>query len=127
MPVVIALLNSYAGLSCCAMGFAMDNKLLIIAGALDGSSGFILSIIMCKAMNRSFTNVLFGGFGQLQVKAGQVEQKTVRSATAEEAASILEAARLVLVVPGYGLAVAQAQHKMRETLRISRTEQLPQR
>jgi NAD(P) transhydrogenase subunit beta len=114
MPTVIALLNSYAGLSCCAMGFAMDNKLLIIAGALDGSSGFILSIIMCKAMNRSFTNVLFGGFGQLQVKAGHVEQKSVRSATAEEAASILEASRLVLVVPGYGLAVAQAQHKMRE-------------
>lgn len=114
MPTVIALLNSYAGLSCCAMGFAMDNKLLIIAGALDGSSGFILSIIMCKAMNRSFTNVLFGGFGQLQVKAGHAEQKSVRSATAEEAASILEASRLVLVVPGYGLAVAQAQHKMRE-------------
>ena len=114
MPTVIALLNSYAGLSACAMGFAMDNKLLIIAGALDGSSGFILSIIMCRAMNRSFTNVLFGGFGQLRVKAGHAEQKPVRSATAEEAASILEAARLVLVVPGYGLAVAQAQHKLRE-------------
>ncbi len=114
MPTVIALLNSYAGLSACAMGFAMDNKLLIIAGALDGSSGFILSIIMCKAMNRSFTNVLFGGFGQLQVKAGHAEQKPVRSASAEEAAAILEASRLVLVVPGYGLAVAQAQHKMRE-------------
>jgi len=96
------------------MGFAMDNKLLIIAGALDGSSGFILSIIMCRAMNRSFTNVLFGGFGQLRIKAGHAEQKPVRSATAEEAASILEAARLVLVVPGYGLAVAQAQHKLRE-------------
>jgi len=114
MPTVIALLNSYAGLSACAMGFAMDNKLLIIAGALDGSSGFILSIIMCKAMNRSFTNVLFGGFGQLRVQAGHADQKPVRSATAEEAAAILEAARLVLVVPGYGLAVAQAQHKLRE-------------
>jgi H+-translocating NAD(P) transhydrogenase subunit beta len=114
MPTVIALLNSYAGLSACAMGFAMDNKLLIIAGALDGSSGLILSIIMCKAMNRSFTNVLFGGFGQLQVKAGHGEQKPVRSATPEEAAAILESSRLVLVVPGYGLAVAQAQHKMRE-------------
>jgi NAD(P) transhydrogenase subunit beta len=114
MPTVIALLNSYAGLSACAMGFAMDNKLLIIAGALDGSSGLILSIIMCKAMNRSFSNVLFGGFGQLQVKAGHAEQKPVRSATAEEAAAILESSRLVLVVPGYGLAVAQAQHKLRE-------------
>jgi H+-translocating NAD(P) transhydrogenase subunit beta len=114
MPTVIALLNSYAGLSACAMGFAMDNKLLIIAGALDGSSGFILSIIMCRAMNRSFTNVLFGAFGQLQVKVGHGEQKPVRSATAEEAASILESSRLVLVVPGYGLAVAQAQHKLRE-------------
>ncbi|MCE5307987.1 MAG: NAD(P)(+) transhydrogenase (Re/Si-specific) subunit beta [Acidobacteriales bacterium] len=114
MPTVIALLNSYAGLSACAMGFAMGNQLLIIAGALDGSSGFILSIIMCRAMNRSFTNVLFGGFGQLKVKVGHAEQKPVRSANAEEAASILEAARLVLVVPGYGLAVAQAQHKLRE-------------
>ncbi len=114
MPTVIALLNSYAGLSACAMGFAMNNKLLIVAGALDGSSGFILSIIMCKAMNRSFANVLFGGFGQLQVKAGHAEQKPIHSATPEEAAAILESSRLVLVVPGYGLAVAQAQHKLRE-------------
>ena len=114
MPTVIALLNSYAGLSACAMGFALNNKLLIIAGALDGSSGLILSIIMCRAMNRSFTNVLFGAFGQLQVKAGHVEQRPVRSASEEEAASILDSARLVIVVPGYGLAVAQAQHKLRE-------------
>ncbi|HYW46124.1 MAG TPA: NAD(P)(+) transhydrogenase (Re/Si-specific) subunit beta [Bryobacteraceae bacterium] len=114
MPTVIALLNSYAGLSACAMGFALDNKLLVIAGALDGSSGLILSIIMCKAMNRSFTNVLFGAFGQLQVSKHAVDQRPVRSASPEEAASILEAASTVIVVPGYGLAVAQAQHKIRE-------------
>ena len=114
MPTVIALLNSYAGLSACAMGFALDNKLLIIAGALDGSSGLILSIIMCKAMNRSFTNVLFGAFGQIQATAAKTEKRPVRSASAEEAASILEAAGSVIIVPGYGLAVAQAQHKIRE-------------
>ncbi|MCX6623804.1 MAG: NAD(P)(+) transhydrogenase (Re/Si-specific) subunit beta, partial [Acidobacteria bacterium] len=115
MPTVIALLNSYAGLSACAMGFAMDNKLLVIAGALDGSSGLILSIIMCRAMNRSFTNVLFGAFGQIQeAAAGKTEARPVRTASAEEAAAILDSARLVLVVPGYGLAVAQAQHKLRE-------------
>jgi len=114
MPTVIALLNSYAGLSACAMGFALDNHLLVIAGALDGSSGLILSIIMCKAMNRSFTNVLFGAFGQVQAAALAHEQRHYRSASAEEAASILEAASSVIVVPGYGLAVAQAQHKIRE-------------
>ena len=113
MPTVIALLNSYAGLSACAMGFALDNRLLIIAGALDGSSGLILSIIMCKAMNRSFTNVLFGAFGQVQTK-WQAEQRPVRSASPEEAAGILESAGSVIIVPGYGLAVAQAQHKIRE-------------
>jgi H+-translocating NAD(P) transhydrogenase subunit beta len=97
------------------MGFVLNSKLLIIAGALDGSSGFILSVIMSKAMNRSFTNVLFGAFGQEQIaaKAGE-EAKPVRSATAEEAASILTAANKVVVVPGYGMAVAQAQHKVRE-------------
>jgi len=114
MPTVIALLNSYAGLSASAMGFALDNKLLIIAGALDGSSGLILSIIMCRAMNRSFTNVLFGAFGQLQTTAAAAEQKPYRSASPEEAASILEAARSVVVIPGYGMAVAQAQHKLRD-------------
>jgi NAD(P) transhydrogenase subunit beta len=97
------------------MGFVLDSKLLIIAGALDGSSGFILSVIMSKAMNRSFTNVIFGAFGQVQTStsAGQ-ETKNVRSATAEEAASILSAANQVVIVPGYGMAVAQAQHKVRE-------------
>ena len=115
MPTVISLLNSYAGLSAAAMGFVLNSKLLIIAGALDGSSGFILSVIMSKAMNRSFTNVLFGGFGQIQTAAaGGEEAKPVRSATAEEAAAILAAANKVVVVPGYGMAVAQAQHKVRE-------------
>jgi proton-translocating NAD(P)+ transhydrogenase subunit beta len=115
MPTVISLLNSYAGLSAAAMGFVLNSKLLIIAGALDGSSGLILSIIMSKAMNRSFTNVLFGAFGQVQTAAaGGQEAKSVRSATAEEAAAILSAANKVVVVPGYGMAVAQAQHKVRE-------------
>lgn len=114
MPTVIALLNSYAGLAAAAMGFVLDNKLLIIAGTLDGSSGFILSIIMCRAMNRSFTNVLFGAFGQVQTVVAHAEQRPVRSVTPEDAASILDMARLVIVVPGYGMAVAQAQHKLRE-------------
>ena len=115
MPTVISLLNSYAGLSAAAMGFVLNSKLLIIAGALDGSSGLILSVIMSKAMNRSFTNVLFGAFGQVQASAGAgQEAKPVRSATAEEAAAILAAANKVVIVPGYGIAVAQAQHKVRE-------------
>jgi NAD(P) transhydrogenase subunit beta len=115
MPTVISLLNSYAGLSASMMGFVLDNKLLIIAGALDGSSGFILSIIMCRAMNRSFTNVLFGAFGQVSTKAiAGAEERTVRSALPEEAAQILANAQSVVIVPGYGMAVAQAQHKVRE-------------
>ncbi len=114
MPTVIALLNSYAGLSAVAMGFVLNNKLLIAAGALDGSSGLILSIIMCKAMNRSFANVLFGAFGQVQAASGAVQERTVKSATAEDAAQIMKAARSVVVIPGYGLAVAQAQHRVRE-------------
>jgi NAD(P) transhydrogenase subunit beta len=114
MPTVISLLNSYAGLSAAAMGFVLNSKLLIVAGALDGSSGLILSVIMSKAMNRSFTNVLFGGFGQEQVSAGGKETRPVRSASAEEAAGILAAANKVVIVPGYGMAVAQAQHKVRE-------------
>jgi NAD(P) transhydrogenase subunit beta len=115
MPTVISLLNSYAGLSAAMMGFVLDSKLLIIAGALDGSSGFILSVIMSKAMNRSFTNVLFGAFGQVQVShSAAAEEKTVHSATPEEAAEILGAANSVMIVPGYGMAVAQAQHKVRE-------------
>ncbi len=115
MPTVISLLNSYAGLSAAAMGFVLNSKLLIVAGALDGASGFILSMNMSKAMNRSFSNVLFGAFGQEQaVVAGTTEARPVRSATAEEAAAILAAANKVVIVPGYGMAVAQAQHKVRE-------------
>jgi len=114
MPTVIALLNSYAGLSAVAMGFVLDNKLLITAGALDGSSGLILSIIMCKAMNRSFANVLFGAFGQVQKKVEGGEQKPVKQETPEGAAQVMEQASLVVIVPGYGMAVAQAQHRVRE-------------
>jgi H+-translocating NAD(P) transhydrogenase subunit beta len=114
MPTVIALLNSYAGLSAVAMGFVLDNTLLIIAGALDGSSGLILSIVMCKAMNRSFTNVLFGAFGSVQDSAGEDTGKTVKSASPAEAAEIMEQADTVVIVPGYGMAVAQAQHRVRE-------------
>src|SRR5262245_4122103 len=114
MPTVISLLNSYAGLSAVAMGFVLENKLLIIAGALDGSSGFILSVIMCRAMNRSFTNVLFGAFGQVQTSAAGGEQKTYKEETIEGAAQAMEQANLIVIIPGYGMAVAQAQHKVRE-------------
>src|SRR4030081_1349028 len=115
MPTVISLLNSYAGLSAAAMGFVLDSQLLIIAGALDGSSGLILSIIMSKAMNRSFTNVLFGAFGQVEpAAAGGAAAQPVRSAPPEEAAALLSAANKFVIVPGYGMAVAQAQHKVRE-------------
>jgi H+-translocating NAD(P) transhydrogenase subunit beta len=115
MPTVISLLNSYAGLSAALLGFVLDSKVLVVAGALDGSSGFILSVIMCKAMNRSFTNVMFGAFGQVQASSTAAkEERTVRSANAEEAAAILAAASKVAIVPGYGMAVAQAQHKVRE-------------
>jgi NAD(P) transhydrogenase subunit beta len=114
MPTVIALLNSYAGLAAVAMGFVLDNKLLITAGALDGSSGFILSVIMCRAMNRSFTNVLFGAFGQVQASAAATTQKAYKSATLQDAVQVLENASFVVIVPGYGMAVAQAQHRLRE-------------
>lgn len=115
MPTVISLLNSYAGLAGAAMGFVINSKLLIVAGALDGASGFILSVIMCKAMNRSFTNVLFGAFGQVQAGAVAVDDdRIVRSGSPEEAAMIMDAARKIIIVPGYGMAVAQAQHKLRE-------------
>jgi NAD(P) transhydrogenase subunit beta len=119
MPTVISLLNSYAGIAAAMLGFVLDSKVLVIAGALDGSSGFILSVIMCKAMNRSFTNVMFGAFGQVQATtAAKTEERSVRSASPEEAAEILAAANKVVIVPGYGMAVAQAQHKVRELFDI---------
>jgi len=115
MPVVISLLNSYAGLASSATGFAIGNDVLIIAGALDGASGFILSIVMSKAMNRSFTNVLFGAFGAPPEAGVKVaEARPVKSITPEDAAIQLGYARKVIVVPGYGMAVAQAQHQIRE-------------
>jgi NAD(P) transhydrogenase subunit beta len=114
MPTVISLLNSYAGLAAVAMGFVLGNKLLITAGALDGASGLVLSIIMCQAMNRSFTNVLFGAFGSVNPAAASAEQRTVKSATAEDAAQILQSSGSVVIIPGYGMAVAQAQHRVRD-------------
>jgi len=114
MPTVISFLNSYAGLSAVAMGFVLENKLLIAAGALDGSSGFVLSLIMCKAMNRSVTNVLFGAFGSVQAVAKAAEQRSVKSATPTDAAELLTNADSVVIIPGYGMAVAQAQHRVRD-------------
>jgi H+-translocating NAD(P) transhydrogenase subunit beta len=114
MPTVISILNSYAGLSAVAMGFVIGNNLLITAGALDGSSGLILSIIMCRAMNRSFTNVLFGAFGQVQTSTAKSEERTYKEETIEGAAQIMEQASYVVIIPGYGMAVAQAQHRIRE-------------
>jgi len=114
MPTVIAILNSYAGLSAVAMGFVLDNTLLITAGALDGSSGLILAIVMSKAMNRPFTNVLFGAFGQVANLPAVDDTKVYKSETVEGTAQLLEQANLVVIIPGYGMAVAQAQHKVRE-------------
>jgi H+-translocating NAD(P) transhydrogenase subunit beta len=116
MPVVVSLLNSYAGLAASATGFAIGNNVLIICGALDGASGFILSIIMSKAMNRSFANVLFGAFGSAAAAGSKktAEGLTVRSISADDAAVQLGYASKVIVVPGYGMAVAQSQHQVRE-------------
>ncbi|MEM7310898.1 MAG: NAD(P)(+) transhydrogenase (Re/Si-specific) subunit beta [Planctomycetota bacterium] len=119
MPVVISLLNSYSGLAAAATGFVLQNNLLIIAGSLVGASGLILTQIMCKAMNRSLPNVLFATFGEEEGGGGKDEGYTgVKSSGAEECAPILDAARSVIIVPGYGLAVAQAQHKVREMASI---------
>ena len=114
MPTVISLLNSYAGLAAVAMGFVLENKVLITAGALDGASGFVLSVIMCRAMNRSFTNVLFGAFGQVQPAQAAGEARVAKSGTPADAAELLQNASSVVIVPGYGMAVAQAQHRVRE-------------
>ncbi len=122
MPVVICLLNSYAGLAAAASGFVFDNNVLIICGALDGGSGFILALLMSKAMNRSFANVIFGAFGSATpATAGPEAGKpgvAVNEATAEEAAEILKSASSLIVVPGYGMAVAQAQHAVRDMASI---------
>jgi NAD(P) transhydrogenase subunit beta len=114
MPTVISILNAYAGLSAVAMGFVLDNKLLITAGALDGSSGLILSIIMCKAMNRSFSNVMFGAFGQAKLAAAAGAGRSYRTDTLDSAIQVLTQASRVVIIPGYGMAVAQAQHRVRE-------------
>jgi len=115
MPVVISLLNSFSGLAAAAAGFAIGNILLIVAGSLVGASGIILTSIMCKAMNRSLTNVLFSGFGTVKVSAGPViEQGEVKPMSAEDAYYVLEAAASVVIIPGYGMAVAQAQHAVKE-------------
>lgn len=114
MPTVIALLNAYAGLSAVAMGFVLENDLLIAAGALDGSSGLILSIIMCRAMNRSFTNVLFGAFGQVHSGSGRMEERSVKTTSPDETAQILSNSNTVVIVPGYGMAVAQAQYRVHD-------------
>ena len=114
MPVVISLLNSYSGLAAAATGFVLGNNLLIVAGSLVGASGLILTRIMCKAMNRSLANVLFGGLGTGTATADDSGYTSVKSATAEDLAPIFDAARSLIIVPGYGLAVAQAQHKVRE-------------
>ena len=119
MPVVISLLNSYAGLASAATGFALGNNVLIIAGALDGTSGFLLSMKMSKAMNRSFANVLFGAFGtgDRRPAAGRRAGASYNLATVEDAVGVLTAAQSVIVVPGYGMAVSQAQHAVRELAR----------
>jgi NAD(P) transhydrogenase subunit beta len=123
MPVIISLLNSFSGIAGALTGFVLMNKVLIVSGALVGSSGIILSQIMCKAMNRSLANVLFGAFGKVQesvqgLKETETGYTNVKSATPEEVALILDAANSVIMVPGYGLAVSRAQHSIRELAKL---------
>ena len=121
MPVVISLLNSYSGLAACAAGFAVNNNILIVAGALVGASGIILTQIMCKAMNRSLANVLFSGFGSGVVETTAVEGE-IKPITVEDAYYVLEAASNVAIIPGYGMAVAQAQHVVKELTELLELE-----
>src|SRR5260370_6133436 len=124
MPVVIALLNSYGGLADASMGFVLMNKIQIITGSLDGTSGFLLSLLMCRAMNRSAMNVLFGAFGKVekeQVGAAAEPRGTVRSITPEELTVLFDSVRSVIIVPGYGMAVAQAQHGASELAKLRST------